>query len=595
MSRPILIVEPQHEVSLLLRADLAARGFATVLAGDGASARRATPAEPYRLILIESVLPDIDGVALGREFRRQPDLAEVPIVLLDSLNARRELTLETARSTCGASAFFRTPLSMGFFIEALSGLAGDAKRPVRAGILPTPILAESLPKMIRACYDFRKTGKLTVRSRGVERSIFFVEGSPRYVASSMVADHIGSILRREGLIQREHIDRILRKQRDTGKPFGQLAVEEGIVSRDTVRAYLLRQLVTVTGSLFALDEGETYFENAPGPPDAPSEAPIHPFHLIRMGIELGYDDAKLEKRLSPGDRFPVPVDTTTFQLRDLGLSDLELEFLEHVDGTLTIEELRRVPPLPESLNMQIIATLIYSRMVWLSDDAEAPSDVLRSQVKAYYDKEYFKEGFFKTTWDHADPGLVGPDQRVYQMLDITDPGMMQKLLERERTDIPRSERPRSSGPLWFGIVGVSVAFLFVLFLLSARPAIQILNSERLEESLTRPRERMVLPVFTRARRHYERGVELMTSQDPGDLEAAIEEFANALAIDRRFKEASEALAATQARLEALEGRQHYIEHPVEITGEIESPSSDEEAARTPDPSRTTDGLEPSTP
>ena len=110
--------------------------------------------------------------------------------------------------------------------------------------------------------------------------------------------------------------------------------------------------------------------------------------------------------------------------------------------------------------------------------------------------------------------------------------------------------------------------MFVLFLLSIRPYFESRRLDELREERVR-NEQVVRPMFLKAMRHYEKGQELMTSDDPDDLVSAQREFIKALAIDPRYKEAMAALQETQAKLEKIEGYRHYIEPPVHVEGVVE--------------------------
>ena len=442
MGGRVLIVEPQAEIALLIRTELVARGYDVEYAADGPSGRDAARRGLYDLLIVETVLPKMSGIDLAHELRNSPATADTPLVLLDALNASAGVTIESAREACDPAAFYRTPLSMAPFVDVLIHLAGDTDQPRRPVILPTPIDGESVPKLIRAFYDFRKTGKLTVRSRGVERSIYFHEGLPLFVSSSQLADHLGSLLREDGLLDREAIDRLLRRQRETGARFGQLAVQECGIDERTLYAYLARQLARITAALFALESGEVYIEEIGPLAEETLPTPLHPFHLIREAIARGFSAEKLSRRLTPGERYLVPVRSPTFQLQSIRMTDEELAFVARIDGTRTIDDLRAAPPLSEPQNSVLIATLIYTRMIWLSDEPAEASDLLARQVERYQAEHEFHDDFFNEPWDQADPGVIHRGDRTYKVIRETGP---KRRPSRRRSWNRRSARGTRTG------------------------------------------------------------------------------------------------------------------------------------------------------
>ena len=62
----ILIVDDDEDLSELIRSFLTANGFAVKVVGDGASAVGLIETEPPRLIVLDLMLPGIDGLSVCR-------------------------------------------------------------------------------------------------------------------------------------------------------------------------------------------------------------------------------------------------------------------------------------------------------------------------------------------------------------------------------------------------------------------------------------------------------------------------------------------------------------------------------------------------
>jgi DNA-binding response OmpR family regulator len=78
---PILVVDDDPKIVTLVRTYLEREGFAVVTAGDGKSALAAVAASSPRLIVLDIMLPELDGLALMRILRER---SEIPIVLLSA-------------------------------------------------------------------------------------------------------------------------------------------------------------------------------------------------------------------------------------------------------------------------------------------------------------------------------------------------------------------------------------------------------------------------------------------------------------------------------------------------------------------------------
>src|SRR5438132_731453 len=78
---PILVVDDDPKIVTLVRTYLEREGFSVVTAGNGRAALAAIGESEPRLIVLDIMLPELDGLALMRILREH---SEVPIVLLSA-------------------------------------------------------------------------------------------------------------------------------------------------------------------------------------------------------------------------------------------------------------------------------------------------------------------------------------------------------------------------------------------------------------------------------------------------------------------------------------------------------------------------------
>jgi two-component system, OmpR family, alkaline phosphatase synthesis response regulator PhoP len=78
---PVLVVDDDPKIVTLVRTYLEREGFLVVTAGDGRAALAAVGAAQPRLIVLDLMLPELDGLALMRIVRER---SEVPIVILSA-------------------------------------------------------------------------------------------------------------------------------------------------------------------------------------------------------------------------------------------------------------------------------------------------------------------------------------------------------------------------------------------------------------------------------------------------------------------------------------------------------------------------------
>ncbi|NNJ09616.1 response regulator [Chloroflexales bacterium ZM16-3] len=107
----VLVVDDDLVILQLIRQSLYAQGCAVTVATTGADALRSALAQPPDIILLDVMLPDADGIEICQRVRAEPLLAEVPVILITSLN---DPTARLRSLEVGADDFIMKPID---FIE----------------------------------------------------------------------------------------------------------------------------------------------------------------------------------------------------------------------------------------------------------------------------------------------------------------------------------------------------------------------------------------------------------------------------------------------------------------------------------------------
>ncbi len=107
-SERILIVEDEEDILELVRFNLAKEGFAVTGALSGEEALEIVKEGPWDLVLLDLMLPGIDGFAVARHLKNDAALAHVPIIML---TARTEESDMVAGLEIGAEDYITKPFS----------------------------------------------------------------------------------------------------------------------------------------------------------------------------------------------------------------------------------------------------------------------------------------------------------------------------------------------------------------------------------------------------------------------------------------------------------------------------------------------------
>jgi len=131
----ILVVDDEPKVARLARDYLEKNGFRVLIAGDGPSALAAARREKPDLIILDLMLPQIDGREVCRTLRRE---SAVPIIMLTALSEEID---QVTGLEIGADDYITKPFSVRALVARVRALLrrtrGQVKAPaiVRAGEL----------------------------------------------------------------------------------------------------------------------------------------------------------------------------------------------------------------------------------------------------------------------------------------------------------------------------------------------------------------------------------------------------------------------------------------------------------------------------
>ena len=106
MSGRVLIVDDEPDILLMLRLTLEAEGFETALAADGESALAKLQESSFDLMLLDVMMPVLDGWAV---LERLPNVANAPAVIV--VSAKTAASDIARAKELGAAEYVTKPIS----------------------------------------------------------------------------------------------------------------------------------------------------------------------------------------------------------------------------------------------------------------------------------------------------------------------------------------------------------------------------------------------------------------------------------------------------------------------------------------------------
>jgi two-component system phosphate regulon response regulator PhoB len=119
MSARILIVEDEEPLTMMLRYNLEAEGYAVETAARGDEAEIKLAESPPDLVVLDWMLPGLSGIELCRRLRARPATARLPIIML---TARGEEGERVRGLATGADDYIVKPFSLPEFIARIGAL-----------------------------------------------------------------------------------------------------------------------------------------------------------------------------------------------------------------------------------------------------------------------------------------------------------------------------------------------------------------------------------------------------------------------------------------------------------------------------------------
>src|SRR5689334_6663092 len=119
--KTILLVDDEPHMLRLLQFALRKTGAKILEATGGRAALEQAAAQTVDLVVIDFMMPDLDGFATLRELRRDPKYAKVPVIMLTS---RGQLELRDTAEGLGIELFLTKPFSPAELIQHVRRLLG---------------------------------------------------------------------------------------------------------------------------------------------------------------------------------------------------------------------------------------------------------------------------------------------------------------------------------------------------------------------------------------------------------------------------------------------------------------------------------------
>jgi two-component system alkaline phosphatase synthesis response regulator PhoP len=186
----VLVVEDEPHIRDLIALHLKLEGLAATAVGDGEEGLRLARSEPYDLVILDLMLPGLDGVTVCRAIRRDATNSDVPILML---TARREESDKVLGLESGADDYLTKPFGVRELIARVRALM---RRPRPSRMTAAAVDEQAKPVIVKGLTVDPARRHARLDGREIELT------SHEFDLLYLLASHPGIVFSREALLRR---------------------------------------------------------------------------------------------------------------------------------------------------------------------------------------------------------------------------------------------------------------------------------------------------------------------------------------------------------------------------------------------------------
>lgn len=119
MPRNVLIIEDDSKSIHLLELILGSQGYGITVAHNGDEGLTVMRSRRFDLLVLDLMLPGMDGFEILRQVRADPQLADLPVIIS---SARAQATSKHQAAELGAAAYLTKPYRKADLLEIVESL-----------------------------------------------------------------------------------------------------------------------------------------------------------------------------------------------------------------------------------------------------------------------------------------------------------------------------------------------------------------------------------------------------------------------------------------------------------------------------------------
>jgi CheY-like chemotaxis protein/tetratricopeptide (TPR) repeat protein len=354
MSKKLLIADDDSSIVSILTYAFGNKGYEIIAATSGEEARKLAYSEKPDAIILDALMPRVDGFTLLKEFRAAEDIKDTPIIMISGVYKTYDLIQNTIKKL-GANDYFKKPFNLDALVKRVQTLCPTPQPKEKKAAKPKSIskylFIEKIPdngefrlipvfKVFATLFNQKKSGVLVLSDKSVEKKIMIKNGSPIEVSSNVAGEWLGRLLVREDAITSKQYSNTIELMGKVKKRHGEVLLEKELIDPPDLYKYLKMQLIEKIINTFNWTEG-AYSFSADKKLERVSPKTVNVYRMIFDGISAKIDIDFIKSELSEISGNSVFVLKNKKEIyKSFDFTGDELKLLESFDGSKKLSSIQ---------------------------------------------------------------------------------------------------------------------------------------------------------------------------------------------------------------------------------------------------------------
>ncbi len=398
----ILVIDDDPAIAEMLQDTLLERGYLVHTCGDGKQVQNLMANTHYDLIILDLLIPHVNGFTLIEQIRADPTSRELPVIMMSGIYRARNHRSEMIQKY-SVLDYLDKPLKIPELVYLVAEHIGPGEAPRTPpprehlpGTKPSPHKAQDarlvdpetkaerqdveheartsfvasaflkqgsiednpVSALLGKLWGEKRSGALLLRQGRNKKIIYLRNGSAYAVKSNMVSECLGQVLVGERLISTEECRQSVETMKATGRRQGEILVGMRSMTEKNLVFALELQLETKLFEAFRWTKGDYRFNGSAEMPEPSTSLQYRGAAVVVEGIRRTFDETRLRGLMLPVFEVAVAFQDAHFNFTTLGLSTRETKGIFAMRLPLPIGEVVGSMPLDPPDALRVVYTLI---------------------------------------------------------------------------------------------------------------------------------------------------------------------------------------------------------------------------------------------